>query len=203
MFFTRRCLLSSTRSENRREGSVKGGARLATVFSPVISERNGRSASLRGRTWPVSRDGGYFTAPLAFFFFAPFLSSFSRDSPSSLRSTRVSLRFFPPRGGSNVLLFLITKKKKNNGDVPNLCTKHYFKTLRHLRYRWWYVGCFFFLSCFKYAIWDAAHSPAISETDILVHYCAIVGEGMIFYLFIFFEEGLLGLARLRLSSCSC
>lgn len=143
MFFTRRCLLSSTRSENRREGSVKGGARLATVFSPVISERNGRSASLRGRTWPVSRDGGYFTAPLAFFFFAPFLSSFSRDSPSSLRSTRVSLRFFPPRGGSNVLLFLITKKK-NNGDVPNLCTKHYFKTLRHLRYRWWYVGCFFF-----------------------------------------------------------
>lgn len=66
-----------------------------------------------------------------------------------------------------------------------------------------WVVFFFFLSCFKYAIWDAAHSPAISETDILVHYCAIVGEGMIFYLFIFFEEGLLGLARLRLSSCSC
>lgn len=203
MFFTRRCLLSSTRSENRREGSVKGGARLATVFSPVISERNGRSASLRGRTWPVSRDGGYFTAPLAFFFFAPFLSSFSRDSPSSLRSTRVSLRFFPPRGGSNVLLFLITKKKKTMATSQtfalNIISKHYATS--GTDDDMWVV--FFFLSCFKYAIWDAAHSPAISETDILVHYCAIVGEGMIFYLFIFFEEGLLGLARLRLSSCSC
>lgn len=35
-----------------------------------------------------------------------------------------------------------------------------------------------FVFCFKYAIWDAAHSPAISETDILAHYRAIVREGM-------------------------
>lgn len=203
MFFTRRCLLSSTRSENRREGSVKGGARLATVFSPVISERNGRSASLRGRTWPVSRDGGYFTAPLAFFFFLPLFSvPFRATLRLAWEAREFHCAFFLLAAAATFYSFWLPKKK-NNGDVPNLCTKHYFKTLRHLRYRWWYVGCFFFLSCFKYAIWDAAHSPAISETDILVHYCAIVGEGMIFYLFIFFEEGLLGLARLRLSSCSC
>lgn len=144
MFFTRRCLLSSTRSENRREGSVKGGARLATVFSPVISERNGRSASLRGRTWPVSRDGGYFTAPLAFFFFLPLFSvPFRATLRLAWEAREFHCAFFLLAAAATFYSFWLPKKK-NNGDVPNLCTKHYFKTLRHLRYRWWYVGCFFF-----------------------------------------------------------
>lgn len=148
MFFTRRCLLSSTRSENRREGSVKGGARLATVFSPVISERNGRSASLRGRTWPVSRDGGYFTAPLAFFFLPLFSVPFRATLRLAWEAREFHCAFFLLAAAATFYSFWLPKKKKTMATSQtfalNIISKHYATS--GTDDDMWVVVFFFFLA---------------------------------------------------------